>query len=65
MSDESPGPSDGAPAPPLDPMTALAEMAATVHTLFEAYKAAGFTDYQACVILGTWMATTGQGGSAS
>lgn len=54
------GPQDGAPAAP-DPVSALREAALAMHTLFTEYVAAGFTEYQACVILGVMVAQQGKG----
>jgi hypothetical protein len=50
------------PAPLPSPML---EAMIAVHELYLAAVAAGFSEYQACVMLGSWMAATGQGGSGS
>lgn len=45
-----------APSPLLEGFQAM-------HEMFLTLVAAGFSEYQACLILGTWMAATGQGGT--
>lgn len=40
------------------------EMAIGLHVIFQSMKNAGFSDYQACVIIGTFMAVGGTGGIA-
>lgn len=40
------GPTDGSPEP-VDPLTELAEAAASLHELFSSYQTAGFTEEQA------------------
>lgn len=55
------GPEDGAPEP-TDPITAAQEGALAIHSMFLNYVAAGFSEHQACVIIGTWLAVIGQGG---
>jgi hypothetical protein len=47
MSDESAGPPD--------PITQLTEGAVQMHELFIAYVSAGFTKYEALVLLGTML----------
>jgi hypothetical protein len=57
--DPQPGPIQ-APGP-----TPMLEAMLAVHELYLAAVGAGFSEYQACVMLGSWMAATGQGGSGS
>lgn len=59
-----PGPDEiPAPATAVDPTSPLAIMAATMREVFQSLVAAGFSDHQSCVILGTWFGITGQSGS--
>lgn len=39
-----------------DPMTAMAESSASLHEMFLSLVAAGFTEWQACRILGVMLA---------
>lgn len=41
--------------------TPLATMWVQMHEMFRQAREAGFTEYQACVILGTWLAGLGKG----
>lgn len=50
---------------PPSPVAPSIEMAIGLHVLFQSMKAAGFSDYQACVIIGTFMAVGGTGGVAT
>lgn len=43
----------------------LAEAFLAMHEMFLSMVAAGFSEYQACVMLGSWMAASGQAGSGS
>jgi hypothetical protein len=42
-------------------LTPFGEAVAQVHEMFLSFLAAGFTEYQACMILGSFLASTGQG----
>lgn len=52
---------DGMPA---DPVSALAEGAAQLHEVFEAYQDAGFTERQALYLLGQILQAGVNGGAA-
>jgi hypothetical protein len=41
--------------PPGDVTTPLDEGSAQLHELFTSYRRAGFTEWQACSILGIWL----------
>jgi len=41
-------------------LTPLAELAGSTHEIFKAYVAAGFTEWQACRIIGTYLAELGR-----
>jgi len=45
---------------PKDPTTPLSDVANNLHEMFRAMIDAGFSEKQACLILGNWLA--GQGG---
>lgn len=46
---------------PEDPITQLAQAAASLHELFTAYVAAGFTENQALYLVGQIIANAGRG----
>lgn len=46
----------------MSPLSPLGEEAARIHENFLAFVEGGFTEYQACVIIGTMFAGIGQGG---
>lgn len=41
-------------------MTALGESFVGLHTMYESMREAGFSLMEACILLGTWMAVSGQ-----
>lgn len=47
----------GEQQPPVDPFTPLQEAMGGLHELFDALKKQGFTEFQACNILGVMLAT--------
>lgn len=55
------GPEDDGALEPTDPVTAMREGAIALRTMFSEYVAAGFSEHQACVILGTMLAQTFRG----
>jgi len=59
------------PGPPMDPTatgiapTALMQMALISREMHQAYVAAGFSSFEACVIIGHWMAASGSAGTGT
>lgn len=51
------------PAEQIPEPTQLAQLASQVHEMFLAYVEAGFSQYQACVLLGAWLAAAGAAGT--
>lgn len=52
---------DGEPEP-VDPFTAMLAATAQLHEMFKSMIDSGFSEYQACVILGTLLGTQAKGG---
>lgn len=44
-------------------LTALEAAASSQREIFQAYVKAGFSEFQACVIIGTWLAALGSAGT--
>ena len=50
----------GMPEMPDSPTTPMHEMFVHLHEMFVGMKDSGFTDWQACRIIGVWMAEQGR-----
>lgn len=46
-----------------EPMTPMMVAATATREMFQAWVAAGFSEFQACVIIGTWLAASGNAGT--
>lgn len=47
----------------VEPMTPMMVAATATREMFQAWVAAGFSEFQACVIIGTWLAASGNAGT--